>query len=70
MRCVAVKAGWDGLAVSCAGADRRSDMVDPLQSERGSKVWPRNQSKSILKGRISRRTSTPVSKTVAGGKAI
>jgi hypothetical protein len=40
-------------------AVRRSEMVDPLQSELGSKVWPWNQSKSIFKGRTSRRTSTP-----------
>ena len=53
------------------GADRRSDVVDPLQSEHDSDVWPRNRSKSKIQRtylKASRRTSTPVSRMVVGGK--
>ena len=52
-------------------ADRRSDIVDPLQSEHDSDVWPRNRSKSKIQRtypKASRRTSTPISRTVVGGK--
>ena len=37
---------------------------------RGCKVRPRNQPKSIFKGRTSRRTSGPSGETIAGGKGI
>jgi hypothetical protein len=52
-------------------ADRRSDAVDPLQSERGSNAWPRDQSKSIhIQRTYLKEAIDPGKYTVAGGKEI